>query len=76
MPKRRLTGVVVSDKMQDTVVVKVEGQKMHPKYRKFIKRSTKHHAHDAGNKHKVGETVVIEEIRPISKTKTWIVVEE
>ena len=75
MPKRRLEGLVTSTAMKDTVTVEVESRKMHPKYRKFIKRSSKYHAHDEGNKCKVGNRVVIEECRPMSKTKTWIVVE-
>lgn len=75
MPKRTLEGIVTSAAMKDTIVIEVESRKMHPKYRKFIKRSKKYHAHDEGNKCKVGSRVVVEECKPISKTKTWIVVE-
>jgi small subunit ribosomal protein S17 len=74
MPKRVLQGVVVSDKMDKTVVVKVERRVMHPVYKKFIRRSKKYSAHDEGNVHKVGDTVRIEECRPISKSKRWTVV--
>ena len=74
MPKRVLQGVVVSDKMDKTVVVRVERRVMHPVYKKFIRRSKKYAAHDEANAHKVGETVRIEECRPISKSKRWTVV--
>ena len=74
MPKRVLQGVVVSDKMDKTVVVRVERRVMHPVYKKFIRRSKKYAAHDETNAHKVGETVRIEECRPISKSKRWTVV--
>jgi small subunit ribosomal protein S17 len=73
MPKRVLTGTVVSDKSDKTVVVKVERRVKHPLYGKIIKRSKKYHAHDEGNAFKEGETVRIEETRPISKLKTWTV---
>ena len=73
MPKRVLTGTVVSDKTDKTVVVKVERRVKHPLYGKIIKRSKKYHAHDEGNEFKEGETVRIEETRPISKLKTWTV---
>jgi small subunit ribosomal protein S17 len=75
MPKRVLTGTIVSDKTDKTVVVKVERRVKHPLYGKIIKRSKKYHAHDEGNEFKVGETVRIEETRPISKLKTWRVLE-
>jgi small subunit ribosomal protein S17 len=75
MPKRVLTGTVVSDKTDKTVVVRVERRVKHPLYGKIIKRSKKYHAHDEGNAFKEGETVRIEETRPISKLKTWKVVE-
>jgi small subunit ribosomal protein S17 len=71
MPKRVLTGTVVSDKTDKTVVVKVERRVKHPLYGKIIKRSKKYHAHDEGNVFKEGETVRIEECAPISKLKTW-----
>lgn len=71
---RTLTGVVVSDKMQDTVVVAVNRFVKHPKYRKFIKRTKKYHAHDPGNTKKTGDSVDIVECRPISKLKHFKVV--
>ena len=75
MPKRVLTGTVVSDKTDKTVVVRVERRVKHPLYGKIIKRSKKYHAHDEGNEFKAGETVRIEETRPISKLKTWTVLD-
>lgn len=63
------SGVVVSDKMKDTVVVAVSRFVKHPKYRKFIKRVKKYHAHDAGNTKTIGDQVEIVESKPISKTK-------
>ncbi|MBC9033594.1 30S ribosomal protein S17 [Sphingomonas sp. JC676] len=75
MPKRVLTGNVVSDKGDKTVVVLVERKVKHPLYGKIIRRSKKYHAHDEGNEYKAGETVRIEETAPISKLKTWKVVE-
>ena len=75
MPKRILTGTIVSDKTDKTVVVKVERRVKHPLYGKIIKRSKKYHAHDEANEFKQGETVRIEETRPISKLKTWRVVD-
>ena len=75
MPKRSLTGTIVSDKADKTVVVKVERRVKHPLYGKIIKRSKKYHAHDEGNEYREGETVRIEETRPISKLKTWKVIE-
>ncbi len=73
MPKRVLTGVVVSDKTDKTVVVRVERRVMHPVYKKFIMRSKKYAAHDETNAFKTGDLVRIEESRPISKTKRWVV---
>ena len=75
MPKRVLTGVIVSDKTDKTVVVNVERKVKHPLYGKIIRRSKKYHAHDEGNEFKPGDTVRIEETRPISKTKTWRVLD-
>jgi small subunit ribosomal protein S17 len=75
MPKRVLTGRIVSDKTDKTVVVLVERRVKHPLYGKIIKRSKKYHAHDEGNDFKAGETVRIEETRPISKLKTWRVLD-
>jgi len=76
MPKRILQGVVVSDKMEKTVVVRVERRVMHPIYKKFIRRSKKYHAHDEDNTFKAGDTVRIRECRPISKSKCWEVIIE
>jgi small subunit ribosomal protein S17 len=76
MPKRVLTGTVVSDKTDKTVVVKVERKVKHPLYGKIIRRSKKYHAHDEGNVFKAGEVVRIEECAPISKLKTWKVVDK
>lgn len=76
MPKRILQGVVVSDKMDKTVVVKVERRVMHPIYKKFIKRSKKYAAHDENNQYKIGDVVRIRECTPFSKTKTWEVLVE
>jgi small subunit ribosomal protein S17 len=75
MPKRVLTGTIVSDKTDKTVVVKVERKVKHPLYGKIIRRSKKYHAHDEGNEYREGETVRIEETAPISKLKTWKVVD-
>ena len=75
MPKRVLTGIIVSDKTDKTVVVNVERKVKHPLYGKIIRRSKKYHAHDEGNEYHEGETVRIEETRPISKLKTWRVIE-
>ncbi len=69
--QRQLTGRVVSDKMDKTVTVVVERQVMHPVIGKVMSRSRKYHAHNEGNDAKVGDKVVIEECRPISKTKAW-----
>ncbi|WP_221792530.1 30S ribosomal protein S17 [Aquisediminimonas sediminicola] len=76
MPKRVLTGTVVSDKGDKTVVVLVERKVKHPLYGKIIRRSKKYHAHDEGNVFKEGETVRIQECAPVSKLKTWTVVEK
>lgn len=76
MPKRILQGVVVSDKTDKTVVVRVERSIAHPKYGKIIKVSKKYHAHDEKNTCKTGDTVKIAEVPPISKKKKWIVVNE
>ncbi len=75
MPKRILIGTVVSDKTDKTVTVKVERKVKHPLYGKIIRRSKKYHAHDEANEYKPGDTVRIEETRPISKTKTWKVLD-
>ncbi len=73
--ERTLTGRVVSDKMDKTVTVLIERKVRHPLYGKFIKRSTKVHVHDEENTAKEGDTVVIKESRPYSKTKSWALVE-
>ncbi|MEY2942212.1 MAG: ribosomal protein [Pseudomonadota bacterium] len=75
MPKRILIGTVVSDKTDKTVVVKVERKVKHPLYGKIIRRSKKYHAHDETNACQAGETVRIEETAPISKLKSWVVIE-
>ena len=75
MPKRVLTGTVVSDKGDKTVVVRVERRVKHPLYGKIIKLSKKYHAHDEANGFKIGEQVRIQECAPVSKLKTWEVVE-
>ena len=75
MPKRVLTGTVVSDKGDKTVVVRVERRVKHPLYGKIIKLSKKYHAHDEANEFHAGEIVRIEECAPISKLKTWTVVD-
>jgi len=72
MPKRILTGTVVSDVNDKTIVVRVERKVKHPLYGKIIRRSKKYHAHDETNEFKAGETVRIEETKPISKNKTWV----
>jgi len=69
--QRSLTGTVVSDKMDKTVTVLVERQVMHPTIGKVVSRTKKYHAHNEGNDAKLGDKVVIEECRPISKTKAW-----
>ena len=75
MPKRVLTGTVVSDKGDKTVVVRVERRVKHPLYGKIIKLSKKYHAHDEGNAFKSGEQVRIQECAPISKLKSWTVLD-
>jgi small subunit ribosomal protein S17 len=74
MPKRVLQGVVVSDKENKTVVVRVDRRFTHPTMKKTIRRSKKYHAHDEQNTYSTGDTVWIEERRPISKLKCWEVI--
>lgn len=74
MPKKRLKGVVVSDKMQKTVVVEVARTKKHPKYKKIFRVHKKYKAHDQKEQFKVGDQVIIEECRPLSKEKRWRVI--
>ncbi len=76
MPRRVLQGVVVSDKMDKTVVVRVDRRVMHPIYKKYLTRSKKYAAHDEQNACKAGDLVSIRECRPISKRKCWEVVAE
>jgi small subunit ribosomal protein S17 len=76
MPRRVLQGVVVSDKCDKTVTVKVERMYKHPVYKKFIKRSKKYAAHDELNQFKSGDVIKIIEGRPISKSKRWSVITE
>jgi small subunit ribosomal protein S17 len=76
MPKRQLQGTVVSDKNDKTIVVKVERRFTHPVLKKTVRRTKNYQAHDAENRFKVGDTVLIEESKPISKSKRWVVVGE
>ena len=76
MPKRVLQGVVISDKQDKTVVVKVERRFTHPVMKKTVRRSKNYHAHDEGNSAKVGDAVFIQESRPHSKLKTWELVSD
>tara|TARA_B100001741_G_scaffold244961_1_gene206218 strand:+ start:121 stop:366 length:246 start_codon:yes stop_codon:yes gene_type:complete len=72
MPKRSLTGIVVSANSK-TIVVEVTRRVRHKLYKKIIKRTKKYHAHDENNQYKIGEKVTIQESRPISKIKKWII---
>ena len=74
MPKRVMQGVVVSDKEDKTVTVRVERRFTHPLYKKVIRRSKKYAAHDEANAHKVGDIVSIRECRPLSRRKRWEVI--
>jgi len=74
VPRKRMVGTVVSDKMDKTVVVSIERLFQHPKYKKYVKRNKKYKAHDETNKCRVGDVVEIEETRPLSKEKRWRVV--
>ncbi|MFN3688916.1 30S ribosomal protein S17 [Salinarimonas sp.] len=76
MPKRVLQGVVVSDKQDKTIVVKVERRYSHPLLKKTVRRTKNYHAHDENNVAKIGDVVLIEESAPISKLKTWRLVEQ
>ncbi len=75
MPKRVITGKVVSDKMEKTVVVAVETTVPHDRYKKLVKQTSKFKAHDEDNSAREGDIVRIEESRPISKDKTWRLIE-
>jgi small subunit ribosomal protein S17 len=74
MSKRILQGVVVSDACDKTVIVRVERRVLHPVYKKFVTHSKKHAAHDENNSYRAGDIVQIEESRPISKRKCWVVI--
>jgi small subunit ribosomal protein S17 len=71
--RRTLTGRVVFDKMDKTLVVEVQRRVLHPQYRKYINRRKSYKAHDEGNEYKVDDQVTIEESRPLSRTKRWVV---
>ena len=75
MPKRLLSGVVVSSNSNKTIVVEVTRRVRHKLYKKIIKRTSKYHAHDENNNFKKGDNVTIQESKPISKLKSWIVFE-
>lgn len=73
MPRRILQGIVVSDKCDKTVTVKVENRVMHPVYKKYVRLHKKYAVHDEANDYKIGDVIKIIESRPISKTKKWVV---
>jgi small subunit ribosomal protein S17 len=75
MPKRVLQGVVVSDKQDKTIVVKVERRFTHPLFKKTVRKSKKYHAHDEANRFKIGDEVSIIETAPISRLKRWLVID-
>mgnify|MGYP001423705651 CR=1 FL=1 len=75
MSKRLLTGKVVSSNSNKTIVVEVTRRVKHKMYKKIIKRAKKYHAHDESNSHKIGDLVIIQESKPISKLKSWVVFE-
>lgn len=76
MPRRILQGTVTSDKADKTITVLVERRVMHPLYKKYMKSSKKYAAHDETNSAKIGDVVTIEECRPISKNKCWVLVKD
>ena len=76
MPKKQLKGIIISDKMQKTAVVKVEKLKEHSKYKRRFKVSKKYKAHDEKKEYKVGDNVIIEECKPLSKDKRWIIIKK
>lgn len=76
MPKRQLKGIVISDKMKKTVVVRVERVKEHPKYKRRYKVHKKYKAHDEKEEYKIGDRVVIKECRPLSKDKRWRIIKK
>lgn len=73
---RKLKGIVVSDKMQKTVVVAIHSLKMHSKYKKYFKVTSKFKAHDENNEYHIGDKVIIQETRPLSKDKRWKVIQK
>ena len=73
--QRELAGKVISNKMDKTVVVEVERRVLHPKYKKFVRTSSKYHAHDEQNACEINDAVIIRESRPLSRKKRWVVVE-
>ena len=73
---RVLTGIVTSDKADKTITVKIERKVKHPLYGKVVKRASKVHAHDENNSASIGDIVSVKECRPISKTKTWVLVSD
>ena len=76
MPKHQLTGTIVSNKMQKTVIVKVERLKEHPKYKRRYRLHKKYKAHNEKGEYHIGDKVIIEECRPISKEKKWRVIKK
>jgi len=74
MPKKKLKGIVVSDKMQKTAVVSVDRYVQHPKYKKYIRKTKRYKAHDETKQYKVGDVVIIQECRPLSKDKNFEVI--
>lgn len=76
MPKRQLKGIVISDKMKKTAVVRVERVKEHPKYKRRYKVHKKYKAHDEKEEYKIGDRVVIKECRPLSKDKRWRIIKK
>jgi small subunit ribosomal protein S17 len=76
MPKRKLQGIVVSNKMQKTLVVEVERIKVHPKYKRRYKVHKRYKAHFDSGEYNIGDKVLIEESRPISKEKRWVVIKK
>ena len=76
MPRRVLQGVVVSDKSQATIIVRVERRFKHPVYKKVVRQSKRYHVHDPENAHSIGDIVRIRECRPVSKLKRWEVLPE
>ncbi|MEK9165450.1 MAG: 30S ribosomal protein S17 [Patescibacteria group bacterium] len=76
MHKRQLIGIIISDKMDKTIVVKVDRLKIHPKYHKRYTVSKKYKAHDKNNEYKIGDKVIIQECKPMSKDKKWKVIKK